>query len=129
MKNRGFRVDVLKVDANRLDSKFRTTQQARFITNQQGDSKISRAKKAAEIDMANPMNTDQFRVAAKAAVDESEFHSLFLDIYLSFFPCLLCLSLKATSEINKSIRNYQQSPTTMTISLIIELLLMLSPAI
>lgn len=80
MKNRGFRVDVLKVDANRLDSKFQT-HQTRFITSRQGDSSISRAKKAAETDMANPMNTDQFRVAAKAAVDESEFHSSFLYIY------------------------------------------------
>lgn len=97
MKNRGFRVDVLKVDANRLDSKFRTTHQTRFITSQQGDSKISRARKAAETDMANPMNTDQFRVAAKAAVDESEFHSLLLDIYLSFFS-LLSLSFKATPD-------------------------------
>lgn len=47
--------------------------------------------------MANPMNTDQFRVAAKAAVDESEFHSLLLDIYLSFFS-LLSLSFKATPD-------------------------------
>ncbi|KAM6482340.1 Endomembrane protein 70-domain-containing protein [Trichoderma sp. SZMC 28011] len=67
---RGFRVDVLKVDANRLNSKFRKHHQTRFITSQQGVSNESRAKKAAETDMANPMNTDQFRVAAKAAVDE-----------------------------------------------------------
>ncbi|KAL7962860.1 Endomembrane protein 70 domain-containing protein [Trichoderma compactum] len=65
----GFRGDVLKVDANRLGSKFQT-HQTRFITSQQGDSNISRAKKAAETDMANPMDTDQFRVAAKAAIDE-----------------------------------------------------------
>ncbi|KAL7915642.1 Endomembrane protein 70 domain-containing protein [Trichoderma velutinum] len=64
-----YRVDILKVDANRLELNFRT-HQTRFITSQQGNSNISRAKKATEIDMANPMDTEQFRVAAKAAIDE-----------------------------------------------------------
>lgn len=80
--------------------------------------------------MANPMNTDQFRVAAKAAVDESEFHSLLLDIYLSFLSLSLSYSsFSKQHQTNKLIQNYQQSPTTMTTFLIIELLLMLSPAI
>lgn len=79
MKNTGSSVDILKVDGNRLNLKFRT-HQTRFITSQRETWKISKS----EADMASPMDSEQYRVAAKAAIDESEFFFVALCVLLLF---------------------------------------------
>lgn len=97
MKNIGFRVDILKVDGNRHNLEFRTHQK-RFITSQREPLKISTTQKATETDMANPMDTEQFRVAAKAAIDESEYLSLFLYISLLQSNIRLMSELKSANS-------------------------------
>lgn len=66
-KNQGSGAYILK-DGYRLSCKIQTHQR-RFKASQRETIKATRA----DTDMAHPMDSEQFREAAKAAIDDSKF--------------------------------------------------------